>query len=79
VPHACKLNNIIGEQKSSQFPEMLPCMKQIDNLHGTGKVLIGIVPDPFGSISDHDLLLCAIPSAVPGFQIAILASSISDS
>jgi len=60
---------VAGVQKSSHLPEVLPGMKQIDDLNSAGEVLIGIVPDPLGPISDHDLLLGAIPTAIPGFQI----------
>ncbi len=56
-------------QKSSHFPEMLPGMKQIDDLDSAGKVLVGIVPDPFGSISDDNLLFGTAPATSPGFQI----------
>src|SRR6185437_5156644 len=56
-------------QKASQRPEMLPGMKQIDDLHGSGKVLIGIVPYPLGPVSDYDLLRGPAPAAIPGFQV----------
>src|SRR5271166_823393 len=44
-------------------------MKDVDDLNSAGEVIVGDVPDPFGAISDHDLLLRALPAAIPGFQI----------
>ncbi len=48
-------------------------MLEIDDLHGTGKMLIGQVPNPFGSVTDDHFLYGTAPAAVPGFQIDALA------
>ncbi len=55
--------DIAGVHKSRHFPEVLPCMEQIDDLNSAGKVLIGIVPDPFGSVSDDNLLVGAFQAS----------------
>src|ERR1022692_2840078 len=34
-----------------------------------GEVQLGVVPDPFGSVADHDLLFRTAPAALPRFQI----------
>ena len=44
-------------------------MKDVDDLNSAGEVIAGKVPDPFGAVSDHDLLLSTLPAAIPGFQI----------
>jgi hypothetical protein len=41
---------VIGVEFASQIPQVLARMIEIDDLNGTGKVLVGDVPDPFGSI-----------------------------
>src|SRR5258708_35886581 len=52
---------------------MLARVIQIDNLHGTGKMLIGKIPDPFGPIPHDDLLFRAAPAALPGFHVNSLS------
>jgi hypothetical protein len=69
--------DVAGVQKSSHVPEVLPGMKQIDDLNSAGKVLICIVPDPFGSVSDDDLLLGSIPAAIPGLQVNSVAKPLA--
>lgn len=56
-------------EEARDVPEMLTGMEEIDDLNGTGEVLVSIVPYPFGSVSNDDLLLGAIPAAVPGFEV----------
>src|SRR5215831_10782159 len=48
-------------------------MEQIDDLNSAREVLSSNVPDPFGSIADHDLLFRAAPTTFPSFQIDTLA------
>jgi hypothetical protein len=55
--------------KACHFPESLPGMELIEDLNGTGKRRIGMVPDACGSVSEDDLLLCPIPAAVPCLPI----------
>src|SRR5450755_2912086 len=63
------VRHVARVEKSGQFPEVLAGMKQIDDLNSAGKVLVCMVPDPFGSVSDDHLLLGAVPATIPGFQI----------
>lgn len=58
---------IVGTQSAGQVPQVLASVIQIDDLHRTGKVLVGQVPDPFGAVAYDDLLLRATPAPVPGF------------
>ena len=48
-------------------------MVKIDNLHRTGKVLFGKIPDPFGPVTHDDLLFRAAPASLPSFQVESLA------
>lgn len=50
-----------GVRKSGYFPERVVRHKQIDDLNCAGRVLIGIVPDQSGFVSDYDLLLGTVP------------------
>src|ERR1700693_2634889 len=52
---------------------MLPSVVEIDNLNRAGKMMLGQIPDPFGTIGCDDLLLCAAPATSPSFQIEPLA------
>src|SRR5436309_15274601 len=52
---------------------MLASVKQIDDLSRAREVLIGQIPDPFGSIAHHDLLFRPAPAALPRFQVDTLA------
>src|ERR1035438_3581417 len=67
------LGLLVGIEFAGQVPEMLAGVIKIDNLNGPGEVLIGDIPDPFGSIADDDLLYGTAPAALPGFQIDALA------
>ena len=60
-------------RESRHFPWVLAGMKQIDDLDSAGQVLLCNVPDPFGSVRDHDFLFGARPTASPGFQINSVA------
>src|ERR1035441_2642656 len=64
---------VVGVQLARQFPQVLTCVKEIDDLHRTWKVLLGEVPDPFGSIPHDHLLRRTAPAALPGFHIDTLA------
>src|ERR1700675_4761310 len=44
-------------------------MIQIDDLNGAGKVLVGQIPDPDGSVSEDHFELGPFPSSTPGFGI----------
>ena len=48
-------------------------MIQIDDLNRAGKLQIGQIPDPFGSVAEGNLLCRAAPAAIPGFQINAFA------
>jgi len=50
-------------------PTGLLQVKEIDDLDRAGKMQIGQIPDPFGSITHDNFLWCAAPATVPGFQI----------
>jgi hypothetical protein len=52
---------------------VLAGVKQIDDLNRAGEVLRGDIPDPFGSIADHDLLFGAASTALLSFQIDAFA------
>ena len=67
------LGLLVRIQLARQFPEVLAGVIEIDDLNRAGEVLIGNIPDPFGSIADDDLLFGAAPTALPGFQIEALA------
>src|ERR1039457_3686116 len=55
---------VIGMQPARQLPQVLAGMIQIDNLHRARKVLLGKIPDPFGSIAHDHLLFRAAPAAL---------------
>src|SRR5450432_1270465 len=44
-------------------------MIKIDDLNGAGKVLVGQVPDPDGSVADDHFELGPFPSSAPNFAI----------
>src|SRR5215831_14397252 len=48
-------------------------MVEIHNLNSCGKMLASQIPDPLGTVSDHDFLGCPAPAALPGFNIQPLA------
>src|SRR5438874_11287810 len=48
---------------------MLAGVPDIDNLDGTGKMLVGDIPDPLGAVAQHNLFLGPIPSSFEGFEI----------
>src|SRR2546429_4269458 len=48
---------------------MLAGVVEIDNLNGVGKMQGYKIPNPFGAVTDHDLLECAAPAASPSFRI----------
>jgi hypothetical protein len=63
---------VVGIEQACQVPQMLACVEQIANLNCAGKVLLGQIPDPFGSVAYNDLLLGAAPPAFPGFHVESL-------
>src|SRR6266480_523594 len=48
---------------------MLAGVVEIDNLNGVGKMQGHKIPNPFGAVTDDDLLECATPAASAGFRI----------
>jgi hypothetical protein len=50
---------LVRIQFVGQIPEVLTGVIQIDNLNGTGKMLLCDVPNPFRSSAHHDLLFRA--------------------
>ena len=60
---------IVGVQPASQLPQMLASVVKVDNLHRLGKVLGDQIPNPFGPVAHHHLLLGTTPAPFPGFPI----------
>src|SRR6266581_8895936 len=48
-------------------------MIKIDDLDGAGKVLVGQIPDPNGSVADDHFEFGPLPSSAPGFAIDAVA------
>src|SRR5450759_1914667 len=48
---------------------MLPGMIKVDDLNGAGKVLVGEIPDPWGTVSDDDFERSPLPTSVPSLGI----------
>ena len=48
---------------------MLPGMIQIHDLNGAGKVLVGQIPDPDGSVSKDHFDRGPLPASAPGLGI----------
>jgi hypothetical protein len=67
------VDQVVGIQLARQLPQMLARVVEINDLHCTGEVLFGKVPDPFGSITQDDFLFRAAPATVPGLQIDAFA------
>jgi hypothetical protein len=49
--------------------KVLTGVKYVHDLNGTGNLVAGSVPDPFGTVCDYDLLRRALPAPIPRFQI----------
>jgi hypothetical protein len=56
-------------QFARQIPEVLASVKKVDDLNGSGEVLVGDIPDPFGPVSEDYLGFGAFPAAIPGFEV----------
>ena len=69
---------VIGMQLANQIPQVLAGVKEIDNLHRAGKMLLGQVPDPLGPVGYDNYFLSAAPAAIPGFHIEPLTKLFSD-
>ncbi len=67
------VRQVVGVQLTRQIPQVLASVIQIDDLNGARKMYVGVVPDPFGSITDDRFLRRPAPATVPGFQIDALA------
>ena len=52
-----------------QFPEMLTRVIEIDDLRGSGEVLIGEVPDPGSSVAEHHFPLGSTPASLPDLMV----------
>jgi hypothetical protein len=48
---------------------VLASREEIDDRNGSGKMLVGNLPNPFGYLPQEDLLLGAAPAALPDFTI----------
>ncbi len=48
---------------------MLAGVEEVDDLNGSGEMIVGEVPDPLCAIADDDFLFSAGPAAFPGFDI----------
>src|SRR6266849_7264417 len=48
---------------------MLPGMIEIHDLNGAGKVLVGQIPDPHRSVSDHHFHSGPLPASAPSLRI----------
>src|SRR5580658_4082457 len=64
---------LVRVQFASQVPQVLARVKEIDDLNRAREVLIGKVPDPFGSIADHDRLFGAAQTAPPDLRVELPA------
>ena len=51
------------------IPKVLAGVQDVDDLNSAGEVIVGDIPDPVCAIPDDNLLLGALPAAIPGFQI----------
>jgi hypothetical protein len=60
---------VIRVPLARDFPEMLAGVVEIDNLNGARKVQGHQIPNPFGAVTEHDLLECATPATSVGFRI----------
>ena len=38
---------VVGKQQACQLPQVLAGVEEIDDLNGSGEVILGDVPDPF--------------------------------
>src|SRR5271156_4065975 len=56
-------------QPARHVPQVLASVKQIDDLDSTRKMQIGVIPDPFGSVTQDNFLCRAVPAALPRFQV----------
>jgi hypothetical protein len=65
----------IRVQLARDLPKMLPGVVEIDDLNGLGKMQGNKIPNPFGAVTNHDLLECAAPAASVGFCIDSPANS----
>src|SRR5207245_8991361 len=61
--------SIVRAEFGREYPQVLARMIQNHDLDGVGEVQLNDVPDPFGAISDHHLLLRASPTPVPSLGI----------
>src|SRR5450631_1070804 len=52
---------------------MLPGMIKIHDLNGAGKVLVGQIPDPDGSVAEDHFEFGPLPSSAPSFAIDAVA------
>jgi hypothetical protein len=59
----------IRVQLARDLPKMLPGVVEIDDLNGLGKMQGNKIPNPFGAVTNHDLLECAAPAVSVGFRI----------
>ena len=66
------LASVVGKQQSGDGPQVLAGVIQIDDLNRAGKMLLGQIPDPLGTVAEDDFLLGAAPAAIPGFQVQAL-------
>jgi hypothetical protein len=58
---------VIGVQLARHLPKMLAGVVEIDNLNGVGTMHGHKIPNPFGTLADHDLLECSALAASAGF------------
>src|SRR6516225_12429661 len=50
---------------------MLAGVVEIDDLHRSGKVFVGQMPDPLRPVAYDDFLFGVAPTALPGFHIEV--------
>src|ERR1700686_3768170 len=60
---------IMWIEQCGQIPQVLPGMIEIDNLHGTRKVLIGEIPDPDSTVANDDFGCGPLPASAPRFGV----------
>jgi len=50
---------VVRKQQACQLRQVLAGVKKVDDLHGSGEVILGDVPDPFCAIADDNFLFGA--------------------
>ena len=60
---------IVREELGGNLPDVLARMINVNDLNGTGEMLVGNVPDPERAVRQHHFDCCLAPASLPGFGI----------